>query len=42
MDWALATVIKAQAQLPMASHWGLGLTASTAGSSFRPHARAKR
>ena len=38
MDRALALVIKAQAQLPMASHWGLGLTASSDGQLF-PAAR---
>ena len=38
MDRALALVIEAQAQLPMASHWGLGLTASSDGQLF-PAAR---
>ena len=38
MDRALAVVIEAQAQLPMASHWGLGLTASSDGQFF-PAAR---
>ena len=38
MDRALAMVIEAQAQLPMASHWGLGLTASSDGQFF-PAAR---
>ena len=35
---ALAMVIEAQAQLPMASYWGLGLTASSDGQFF-PAAR---
>ena len=38
IDRALAMVIEAQAQLPMASHWGLGLTASSDGQFF-PAAR---
>ena len=38
LDRALAMVIEAQAQLPMASHWGLGLTASSDGQLF-PAAR---
>ena len=38
MDRALAMVIEAQAQLPMASYWGLGLTASSDGQFF-PAAR---
>ena len=38
MDRALAMVIEAQAQLPMASYWGLGLTASSDGQFF-PSAR---
>ena len=38
MDRALAMVIEAQAQLPMASYWGLGLTASSDGQ-FLPAAR---
>ena len=38
MDRALTMVIEAQAQLPMASHWGLGLTASSDGQFF-PAAR---
>lgn len=35
---ALAMVVEAQAQLPMARHWGLGLTASSDGQFF-PTAR---
>ncbi len=42
IERALAMAIEAQAQLPMASLWGLGLTASGDGSSSSPHARAKR
>ena len=42
VDRTLAMVIEAQAQLPMASHWGLSLVASTTGGSSRPRARAKR
>ena len=42
IDRALAMVIEAPAQLPMARLWGLGLTASSDGQFFRPHARAKR
>ena len=38
MNRALAMVIEAQAQLPMASYWGLGLTASSDGQFF-PAAR---
>ena len=38
IDRALAMVIEAQAQLPMASYWGLGLTASSDGQFF-PAAR---
>ena len=38
IDRALAMVIEAQAQLPMASLWGLGLTASSDGQFF-PAAR---
>ena len=38
MDRALAMVIEAQAQLPMDSYWGLGLTASSDGQFF-PAAR---
>ena len=38
MDRALAMVIEAQTQLPMASYWGLGLTASSDGQFF-PAAR---
>ena len=38
IDRALALVIEAQAQLPMASLWGLGLTASSDGQFF-PAAR---
>ena len=38
MDRALAMVIEAQAQLPMASYWSLGLTASSDGQFF-PAAR---
>ena len=34
IDRALAMVIEAQAQLPMASYWGLGLTASSDGQFF--------
>ena len=36
MNRALAMVIEAQAQLPMASNWGLGLTASSDGQFFPP------
>ena len=38
IDRALAMVIEAQAQLPMARYWGLGLTASSDGQFF-PAAR---
>ena len=38
MNRALALVIEAQAQLPMAGHWGLGLAASSDGQFF-PAAR---
>ena len=35
IDRALAMVIEAQAQLPMAGYWGLGLTASSDGQFFQ-------
>ena len=38
MNRALATVVEAQARLPMAQYWGLGLTASSDGQFF-PTAR---
>jgi len=38
MNRALATVVEAQARLPMAQHWGVGLTASSDGQFF-PTAR---
>ena len=34
MNRALATVVEAQARLPMAQYWGLGLTASSDGQFF--------